>query len=417
MTTAGRNRLAQAQPDEQARIKRRRDVDQGLQDGLMDPTHLPGMQAQTALLDRESLHSVQRQALAAQIGRVHGNQHLQRVVASPIIWNQGRAQTHVIQRTVIEDVVGAMGLTDPDARGVRLEEIFAHIERHVASSEEALDLLCTLYTPDDPLAQRFRAEVPGECHDYLLEVLEDSLSALEQEEAQRRARALQPTQSENPISDIEGFGISVTRGRRLAHARWANRPRTQAALERGELPPTPPARLGNPNAVDVNLWDTGVEVRQKTGSAQTSVRIDPLFALAMINFLQEIGPLGVEIMYNQGFARAPMSLVDTHAQGLACDICGFGIDGQRLELSFEDDESAWFNTTDRVQFNGAEQTYRDVMVNLARRMTNHFGQIIGPGYNAMHMNHFHVQLRGTRRTHGLHTPAAPGELAERRPYL
>ncbi len=169
----------------------------------------------------------------------------------------------------------------------------------------------------------------------------------------------------------------------------------------------PPPSLGNPNAVEVDLNRTGVEVRQITGRQQetTEWRLDPLFALAMVNYLEEIRGMGVTVMWNQGFLRDPVSPDDTHSQGMACDIRGFTVHSQRIELSSNDDESAWFNTTDRIlQLN---QTYREVMLALANRMPAHFGQILGPGYNPMHMNHFHVQLRGTRRLAGLVAPATP----------
>lgn len=88
MTTAKQSRLAQVQYDEQARIKRRRDVAQGPQDGLVGPACLPGVatdghtiQAQAARLSDPQLQTVQRQALAGQIGRAQGNRHLRRTLA------------------------------------------------------------------------------------------------------------------------------------------------------------------------------------------------------------------------------------------------------------------------------------------------------------------------------------------------
>lgn len=110
--------------------------------------------------------------------------------------------------------------------------------------------------------------------------------------------------------------------------------------------------------------------------------------------------------------REPESPDDTHPQGLEVDICGFMIHGHRLELSHDDAESAWFNTTDTIPELG--QTYREVLVDLANRMASHFGQILGPGFNAMHMNHFHVQLRAARR--GDETLRAPGTPENPRPF-
>ncbi len=216
------------------------------------------------------------------------------------------------------------------------------------------------------------------------------------------------------IRELRDRTIPRLRSRDRSLTYEINATRRELEEARGLQQETPPASLGNPNAVEVNLNHSGVNVRQKNGRQQDTSewRLDPAFALAMADYLEEIRSLGVTDLYNQGFLREPESPDDTHPQGLAVDICGFMVHGHRLELSHDDAESAWFNTSDTVPQLG--KTYREVMVDLANRMTRHFGQILGPGFNAMHMNHFHVQLHAARR--GDETLRAPGTPENPRPF-
>jgi hypothetical protein len=85
-----RNRAAKAQPDKKIRHRFKQTVVEERTGNLAGLAQLPGgliataaagtLQAQAARLGDARLQTVQRQALAAQIGRVQGNQHLQRIV-------------------------------------------------------------------------------------------------------------------------------------------------------------------------------------------------------------------------------------------------------------------------------------------------------------------------------------------------
>jgi peptidoglycan hydrolase-like protein with peptidoglycan-binding domain len=86
-----RNRAAKAQPERKVQPRSKQTVVEARGGDLAGLAQWPGsliataavgtLQAQAARLGDTRLHTVQRQALAAQIGRVQGNQHLQRVVA------------------------------------------------------------------------------------------------------------------------------------------------------------------------------------------------------------------------------------------------------------------------------------------------------------------------------------------------
>ncbi|MCP4711172.1 MAG: hypothetical protein GY869_21340, partial [Planctomycetes bacterium] len=86
------NRAAEAKSDKKSRPKVKPPVVEKLTDDLAGLVQLPGgsiaaadggtIEAQAARLGDMRLQTVQRQALAAEIGRVQGNRHLQRVVTS-----------------------------------------------------------------------------------------------------------------------------------------------------------------------------------------------------------------------------------------------------------------------------------------------------------------------------------------------
>jgi hypothetical protein len=90
----------------------------------------------------------------------------------------------------------------------------------------------------------------------------------------------------------------------------------------------------NPNAVIVDLNRTGVDVAWNTGAAVPlrEMQLDPVFALAMVRFLEAIRALGVRKMWTSGFLRTSMSAADTHPYGQACDITGFEIGGDLIHL-------------------------------------------------------------------------------------
>jgi hypothetical protein len=87
-----RNRAAKAQPDKKIQPRFKQTVVEARADDLAGLAQRPGsliataavgtLQAQAARLGDARLHTVQRQALATKIGRIQGNQHLQRVIAT-----------------------------------------------------------------------------------------------------------------------------------------------------------------------------------------------------------------------------------------------------------------------------------------------------------------------------------------------
>jgi hypothetical protein len=117
-------RIRRTQNDERDQKRRRRTKSMAAeladgQTGLAAPSELPGgpivaardgtIPAQAARLGDPRLQTVQRQALAAQIGRVQGNRHLQRVVvslkqdgnvANPMFAHQRAPEGQMIQRDI-----------------------------------------------------------------------------------------------------------------------------------------------------------------------------------------------------------------------------------------------------------------------------------------------------------------------------
>lgn len=106
-----RNRAAKAQPDKKVQPRSKQTVVEARADDLAGLTQLPGgliataavgtLQAQAAWLGDARFQTIQRQILAVHIGRVQGNQHLQRVVAS-LGHNEKRAsyQPRVVSRPI-----------------------------------------------------------------------------------------------------------------------------------------------------------------------------------------------------------------------------------------------------------------------------------------------------------------------------
>ncbi|MBK7074990.1 MAG: DUF4157 domain-containing protein [Myxococcales bacterium] len=191
----------------------------------------------------------------------------------------------------------------------------------------------------------------------------------------------------------------------------------------------------NPDALYVDLHRTGVEVTNNHGNALTpdetatrragdsdgdnSIHLDPEFALAMVQFLTTLAGMGATRMWTSGFLRGAMSYADTHPMGMACDITGFTFsDGTIIHLrsgyprrggtdAATDDaarapvdapepdasdtsrgHSDWFD----YDHHFAGRTHAAVMMGIAAMMPSYFHRIIGPGHNAQHMAHFHVEL-------------------------
>lgn len=183
----------------------------------------------------------------------------------------------------------------------------------------------------------------------------------------------------------------------------------------------------NPNAVIVDLNRTGVDVCWNTGSnvPLTEMHLDPVFALAMVRFLQAIKALGVRRIYTSGFLRNAMSPADTHPYGQACDITGFVVGTELIHLrsggpvepppgrdatsedpaerwdlqsgeynDLRSGHSDWFDERQTT----ASRTHREIMTGIAALMPAYFARIIGPGHNAAHMGHFHVELYGNEQS-------------------
>jgi hypothetical protein len=153
--------------------------------------------------------------------------------------------------------------------------------------------------------------------------------------------------------------------------------------------------------VDVDLHATGVEVTRAHGGrlSQAEMRIDAQFADALVRFLEDIRGLGVTTMRTNGLLRDPLSFEDTHPRGLAADICGFIIDGQEIHLRNGRENpdgyaggagafSDWYNRAGAIR----GQTPSAILHAITARMAQYFSMIVGPGHNAAHDNHWHVQL-------------------------
>ncbi|MBZ0236843.1 MAG: hypothetical protein K8M05_31230, partial [Deltaproteobacteria bacterium] len=211
----------------------------------------------------------------------------------------------------------------------------------------------------------------------------------------------------------------------------------------------------NRDAVYVDLHQSGVEVTNNAGNALTpgetstrregdsdgdlSMHLDPVFARNMLRFLQAMAGQGVTRMWTAGFLRSAMSPADTHPMGMACDITGFTFsDGTIIHLrsgyparaghdrdDIRSGESDWFDYADHM----GSRTHAEVMMGIARAMTSYFDRIIGPGANAAHMGHFHVEnspnaeamarRRGAHELHAVsahstHVPDFMRDTAERR---
>ena len=204
----------------------------------------------------------------------------------------------------------------------------------------------------------------------------------------------------------------------------------------------------NHDAVFVDLHRTGVELTNNYGNALSpdetrsgaesssmSMHLDPVFALNMSRFLEGLARRGVTRMWTSGFLRSAMSPADTHPKGMACDITGFTFsDGHVIHLRSgqpTDGEgalpeapagpSAWFDTHHTM--NG--QTYAHVIMGLSALMPTYFDRIIGPGANAQHMAHWHVETspngapRDGLRLHAVssestHVPEFMRDAADRR---
>lgn len=210
------------------------------------------------------------------------------------------------------------------------------------------------------------------------------------------------------------------------------------AIERIDtfLSDNPPEEFDNPNGVILDFRHPSlIRVTYSHGSAVIREPIDPIFAVRVVRFLRDVKTLGYTRVYSNGFGRDPKRPIDrAHPSGRAWDIAGFDYHGTRYHLASgrppEEysgehlDElgharrgaSTWFNPPGpRRESTEVAPAWRQ----FERRLTRHFGAhtYIGPGHNASHMNHFHVQLDTMRSLERSHVSGAPATSADPRPYL
>ncbi|HVK78952.1 MAG TPA: DUF4157 domain-containing protein [Kofleriaceae bacterium] len=177
------------------------------------------------------------------------------------------------------------------------------------------------------------------------------------------------------------------------------------------------------DAVRVDFSRTGVRVTNNHGRqlGADEMHLEVVFADAMLRFLEMVRGLGATEMWTAGFLREPISPDDTHPRGQACDITGFKFgdvmihlrNGRRDPAGYpaggERTCSDWYNHADKI--NG--QSYSQILHALTARMATYFSRIVGPGHDAAHAGHWHVELTdGTPRTPRIHAiQDAPPEAA------
>ena len=176
-------------------------------------------------------------------------------------------------------------------------------------------------------------------------------------------------------------------------------------------------RLTNTRTIrvrDFNHYHTGVGLYNSQGRAWPHMMrhygVDSQFLVTLIQFCRALADMGVTRLYTAGHYRLPLSPRDSHAQGRAIDITGFGLThhGRLHELLLSDDASAsaWNDTQSRI---GDGRTYRHIMLEISRIMSRYFSWISGPGRDERHNNHFHCEISrtsgGEERT--LHLPSTP----------
>lgn len=170
----------------------------------------------------------------------------------------------------------------------------------------------------------------------------------------------------------------------------------------------PPESLDNPDAVFVDFKLSGVTPRKPSSDKELTYKvfhIDPVFAVAMAQYLEHIKTeYGVSDI-NFWFNRAPKSATDKHAPGYAVDIHGFTVHGHHLQLGqgkemdkedekYDANHSDWYNDEDKIP-ELENITYADFLKNQTEVMVDYFGFIMSPySGDTEHQTHYHVQLRG-----------------------
>ncbi len=202
--------------------------------------------------------------------------------------------------------------------------------------------------------------------------------------------------------------------RRVQYAvSWRNRLRsaiaaTDSEIRRHQGYDRPSMIVENQLAVQVDLHRSGITVTNNNGRPLRTeeMHLDPVFAAAMIRFLEQLAGLGVTEMWTAGFLRQAISAADTHPRGQACDITGFMIAGQLVHLrsgrpqappaeersedyeSLRRGHSDWYDHTGTV----GGMSHERVLHAITNIMRTYFSRIVGPGHNAEHQGHWHVEL-------------------------
>jgi hypothetical protein len=156
----------------------------------------------------------------------------------------------------------------------------------------------------------------------------------------------------------------------------------------------------NTNGVRVDLDRTGITSTNNHGNPLHQQDLDVLFADAVLRFMEDIRTLGVTGMRTSGFHRNPTAPgVSSHGRGQALDIVGFTIGDAEYVLHADPARSAWHDHTTRIN----ERTVSQIFHAITARMARFFSLVVGPGHNADHDTHWHVELTSgsTDRIHAV----------------
>ncbi len=176
----------------------------------------------------------------------------------------------------------------------------------------------------------------------------------------------------------------------------------------------PPKELNNPDAVIVNLHLSGVTLRTPLDGRilrPDELHLDPIFAVAMAQYLEKINKdYGVSDI-RAYFVRDPGSMTDKHSRGLSGDLHGFVVHGHEILLRegsemdptddrYDTDHSDWYNEESKIP-ELENTTYAAFLKNQTEVMVDYFGQILSPySGDKEHKTHYHVDLRGSNGKDG-----------------
>lgn len=191
----------------------------------------------------------------------------------------------------------------------------------------------------------------------------------------------------------------------------------------------------NPHGVVLNFRHASlIPVTNSSGTGLIRHRIDPIFAVRVVCFLRAVKLLNYTRIYSNGFTRDPKRPVDrAHPAGRAWDIAGFDYGHVRYHLaSGRPPEEFYGRRAGRIghERNGASSWFGRIGLHreatevaapwelFRGQLIHYFGEHthIGPGHNASHMNHFHVQMDVMRSLERRGEPGAPATSSNPRPY-